>query len=104
VLRIGIGHDAPAPDRFDEDCVLGTQFEFSRLHHAFRLSKRFPRCPVTSAQLAELWRELRLCRRVPVNFSGCFVAFVSAHKIAFPGNRDSGSKRHGSNAGLIRHF
>ena len=45
-----------------EDRVLGTQFESSRLHHAFRLSKRFPGCPVTSAQLAELWRELRLCQ------------------------------------------
>ena len=31
-------------------------------------------------------------------FQGNFVAFVSAHKIPFPGNRDSGSKRHGSNA------
>src|ERR1700722_6418336 len=84
-----------------EDCVLGTQFESFRLHHAFRLSKRFPGCPVTSAQLAELWRELRLCRRVPVNFSGCFVAFVSAHKIPFPGNRDAGSKRRGSNSGQL---
>jgi hypothetical protein len=31
----------------------------------------------------------------PGNFSAMFVAFISAHKIRFPGNRDFGSERHG---------
>jgi hypothetical protein len=43
-----------ARDRFDSDCVLGTQFESSQPHHAFRRSKRFPGRPVITALLADL--------------------------------------------------
>jgi hypothetical protein len=57
----------------------------------WQLAPNWPSCGVTSS-----------LPRLAVNFSGCFVAFVSAHKIPFPGNRDSGSKRRGSNAGLGR--
>jgi hypothetical protein len=41
-------------DRFDEDCVLGTQFESSRLHHAFRRRRRFPSYPIIAAHSADL--------------------------------------------------
>jgi putative ABC transport system substrate-binding protein len=33
---------APAGDRFDSDCVVGTQFESSRAHHAVLRKQRFP--------------------------------------------------------------
>jgi hypothetical protein len=36
------------------------------------------------------------------NISARFGAFVSGHEIPFPGNRDFGSKRRGSNARLLR--
>ena len=33
---------APAGDRFDSDCVVGTQFESSQPHHAVSRKQRFP--------------------------------------------------------------
>src|SRR4249919_1260998 len=33
---------APAGDRFDSDCVVGTQFESSQPHHAVLRKQRFP--------------------------------------------------------------
>ena len=36
-----------------------------------------------------------------MDFRGRFGDFVSVHEIPFPGNRDFGSKRRGSNAGLL---
>jgi hypothetical protein len=55
-----------------EDRVLGTQFESSRLHHAFRLPRRFPGHPVTTAQLADLLGVSFVSAGVFVNFSGMF--------------------------------
>ena len=55
-----------------EDRVLGTQFESSRLHHAFRLPRRFPGHPVITAQLADLFGVSFVSARVSVNFSGMF--------------------------------
>jgi hypothetical protein len=50
-------------------------------------------------------RGLVFCDSVSVGVigsrSGCFGAFVSSRKIAFPGNRDFGSQRLGSNARLL---
>ena len=39
-------------DRFDSDCVLGTQFESSQPHHVLSRKRRFP----GSRQLAPIWR------------------------------------------------
>jgi hypothetical protein len=79
-------------DRFDGDFVR---------HHAFRLPMRFPGHPVITAQLADLLPLASSLLRVCELFRACFVAFVSAHKIRFPGNRDFSSKRHSSNAGQL---
>ncbi len=50
-------------------------------------------------------RGLVFCDSVSVGVigsrSGCFGAFVSSRKITFPGNRDFGSQRLGSNARLL---
>src|SRR6516162_5724268 len=42
VLRQFTGRFVTAGDSFDSDCVVGTQFESSQLHHAVLCKQRFP--------------------------------------------------------------
>src|SRR5690349_12750549 len=43
---------APAGDRFDSDCVVGTQFESSQPHHAVLHKRRFPGFSANRPELA----------------------------------------------------
>ena len=49
-------------DRFDSDCVLGTQFESSQPHHAFLLKQRFPDSSRIAANSREFLRGFCLCK------------------------------------------
>ena len=53
-----------ARDRFDSDCVLGTQFESSQPHHAFSLTE-ISRNPAISPELAGLPGEILSLHRRP---------------------------------------
>jgi hypothetical protein len=74
-----------ARDRFDSDCLLGTQFESSRPHHAFSFERRFP----GSRRVVPNWRRC-LARIVSATASlqpsKPFPPGCPALKIPFPGN------------------
>ena len=93
--RIAAG-ESLARDRFDSDCVLGTQFESSQPHHALSFQLRFP----GSRRLGPNWRGYLarrcLCHGVPEPFEAVLTSLSPPPKIPFPGNRDCGSKRLGS--------
>jgi hypothetical protein len=58
-------------DRFDSDCVLGTQFESSQPHHALSVQRRFP----GSLRIAPNWRGFvgAFChRKLSFGFQGPF--------------------------------
>jgi hypothetical protein len=78
---------APAGDRFDSDCVVGTQFESSQPHHAVLRKQRFPGL----LRIAPNWREFVrafVSADDRLNVTDRFAAVVSAPKIPFPGSRD----------------
>ncbi len=76
--RLQLGE--PDRDRFDSDCVPGTQFESSQPHHAVARSRRFPE----QASNARNWRASScgesLCER-PAESQGRFRGFVSGPEI-----------------------
>ena len=76
--RIAAG-ESLARDRFDSDCVLGTQLESSQPHHALRRSQIFPGCLQVAP--AELLARVCLCNAVRRSF-GPVSAFASAHNVA----------------------
>ena len=58
-----------ARDRFDSDCVPGTQFESSRVHHAVRIQQRFPGSLRNGPELAGFARAFRSLQR-PIPITG----------------------------------
>ena len=78
-------------DRFDTDCVLGTQF----VSHLV-LTEISPN-PAISPELAGFLRVGFVSRSPRLELRRLIGPFVSGLKIPFPGNGDLGSKRLGSN-------
>jgi hypothetical protein len=55
---------APAGDRFDSDCVVGTQFESSQVHHAVLRKQRFP--AMIRRKLHAVHQQLALVERTEI--------------------------------------
>jgi hypothetical protein len=101
--------------RFDRSGKISAENATERQAHNLLFAGSSPSSPTTHSDCAQISRPSDICRPIgrPVGVSSVsagvsvislegFDTFVSAHKICFPGNRDSGSKRQGSNAGQPR--
>ena len=85
-----------ARDRFDSDCVLGTQFEvLSAPPRTLGLTEISPN-PAISPEFGGVRRVGFVSRAPRLELRRLFGPFVSGLKIPFPGNGDLGSKRLGS--------
>jgi hypothetical protein len=93
-------NEALSPGWTDQAFEIAQIGHTSRAHHAFRPSQRFPGSLKASAHLAGFFAHVYSLQRFPRVFGAVSGAFVSDRKIPFPGNRDFGLERRGSNTGL----
>jgi hypothetical protein len=81
--------------------VPGTQFESSRVHHAFRRLQKFPVVVEKGPALAGFLFDRWVSETANPWFGLRVGAFFSAPEIPFPGNGDRSRQRLGSKAGAI---
>ena len=78
-----------ARDRFDNDCVLGTQFESSQPHHAIPRYRRSAGCRQIGANLRAFAQAYGLCKLAMASSATGSACLSLAAKSRFLGNRDA---------------